>query len=150
MLKAKDIMTTEIITVTGETPVEDLARILLENKISGVPVLDDDGNLIAVATENDLIDQAKNIHIPSMISILDSVIFLESAKKTEEEIKKMTGAKVKDICAAKPLTVEEDTPLAEVATIMAEKKIHTLPVMRDDVLVGVVGKSDIIRTLAQK
>jgi CBS domain-containing protein len=150
MINAKDIMTTKVISVKDRISVEELARILWENKISGVPVLDDDNNLIGVATENDLIDQTKKFHIPSMISILDSVIFLESAKKTEDEIKKMTGARVKDICAAKPLTVTEDTSLAEIATIMAEKKVHTLPVMRDGALVGVVGKSDIIRTLAQK
>ncbi len=149
MLRAKDIMTTEVISVKGETTVEELARILWENKISGVPVLDDDGNLIAVVTENDLIDQTKNFHIPSMINILDSVIFLESAKKTEEEIKKMTGATVRDICAVNPITVEDDRPLAEIATIMAEDKVHTMPVMHAGKLVGVVGKSDIIRTLAK-
>ena len=150
MQKAKDIMTTDIISVKDGTPVEELARILWENKISGVPVLDDNDRLIGVATENDLIDQAKNIHIPSMITILDSVIFLESAKKTEDEIKKMTGSKVRDICAGELITVEDDTSLAEIATIMAEKKVHTLPVLRDGELVGIVGKSDIIRTLAQK
>ena len=143
-------MTTEIITVNSEIKVEELAHILWENKISGVPVVDENNNLIAVATENDLIDQTKNLHIPSMISILDSVIFLESAKKTENEIKKMTGSRVKDICASNPVTVDENATLAEIATIMAEKNVHTLPVMRDGNLLGVVGKSDIIRTLAQK
>ncbi len=150
MLTAKDIMTQEVITVKPDLSVEKLAKILWKNKISGVPVLDDDDALVAVVTENDLIDQTKKIHIPSVITLLDSVIFLESAGKMEKQIKKITGATVGDICAEKLVSVNEETPLNEIATIMAEKRVHTLPVLSGDKLVGVVGKSDIIKTLAKK
>jgi CBS domain-containing protein len=119
MLTAKDIMTTNVITVQKDTSVNELAEILWKNKISGAPVLDDDGSVVSVVTESDLIDQTKKVHIPTMISILDSVIFLESSKKTEKEIKKMAGNTVQDICA-----------------------------MELDKLVGVIGKSDIIRSMA--
>jgi len=148
MLKAKDIMTSEVITVKMETTVNELAEILWKNRISGAPVLDDDGKVVSVVTENDLIDQSKKIHIPTMISLLDSVIFLESSKKTEKEIKKMAGNTVRDICSKELVMVDEDTGLDEIATIMANKKVHTLPVILDDNLVGVIGKSDIIRTMA--
>ncbi|MEJ2332993.1 MAG: CBS domain-containing protein [Desulfobulbaceae bacterium] len=148
MLTAKDIMTTNVITVQKDTSVNELAEILWKNKISGAPVLDDDGNVVSVVTESDLIDQTKKVHIPTMISILDSVIFLESSKKTEKEIKKMAGNTVQDICAMELIAVSEDTGLDEIATIMSENKVHTLPVMKDDKLVGVIGKSDIIRSMA--
>ncbi len=148
MLTAKDIMTTDVITVQRDTSVNELAEILWKNKISGAPVLDDEGNVVSVVTESDLIDQTKKVHIPTMISILDSVIFLESSKKTEKEIKKMAGNKVEDICAMELVSVSEDTGLDEIATIMSEKKVHTLPVLRDSKLVGVIGKSDIIRSMA--
>ncbi|KPK27993.1 MAG: hypothetical protein AMJ61_03850 [Desulfobacterales bacterium SG8_35_2] len=148
MLTAKDIMTTNVITVQKDTSVNELAEILWKNKISGAPVLDEGGNVISVVTESDLIDQNKKVHIPTMISILDSVIFLESSKKTEKEIQKMAGNTVKDICAMKLVSVSEDTGLDEIATIMSENKVHTLPVMKDDKLVGVIGKSDIIRSMA--
>jgi CBS domain-containing protein len=62
----------------------------------------------------------------------------------------MTGATVGDICSKDPVTIEEDTPLDEIATIMSEKKIHTLPVVKNGDLIGVVGKADIIRTLARR
>ena len=122
MLTAKDIMTTEVITVQMQTTVNELAEILWKKRISGVPVLDDDGKVVSVVTENDLIDQSKKFHIPTMISLLDSVIFLESSKKTEEEIKKMAGNTVQDICSRELVTVSEETGLDEVATIMANKK----------------------------
>ena len=72
MVTAKDIMTTEVISVQKDTTVTELAEILWKNKISGAPVLDDDGNVVSVVTESDLIDQNTKVHIPTMVSILDS------------------------------------------------------------------------------
>ncbi len=149
MHTAKEIMTTTVVTVPPELPVGRLAALLRDHKISGAPVVDAAGVLLGVVTESDLIDQAKKIHIPTAITILDSVIFLESAKGMEREIGKMAGVTVADICTKKPLTITEETPLDEIATIMAERHVHTLPVLRGAQLVGVVGKSDVIRTLAR-
>lgn len=144
---AKDIMTSQVITVDPELPVEKLAALLWEKRISGAPVVDDKGKLVGVVTESDLIDQAKKLHIPTAITVLEAVIYLERSSKVEEELHKMAGSTVKDICTPKPATVAPDTPLDEIATIMAEKHLHTLPVMDNDRLVGVVGKADIIRAL---
>ena len=150
MKTVNDIMTREVVTVNQDLAVEKLAEVLWENRISGAPVVDSDGNVVAVVTESDLIDQAKKVHIPTMISILDSVIMLEKADKIEKEIRKMTGTTVKEICSSELVTVSPETTIEEVATIMAEKGVHTLPVMADDKLVGVIGKADVIRTLAKK
>ena len=149
MLTAKDIMTTQVITASKDLSVEKLARLLFENKIGGAPVLDADGNLVGVVTENDLIDQAKNLHIPTVLSILDSFVFLESTQKMDKEIAKMTGRVVGDICAKELITVEDDTPFSEIATIMSEKKVHTLPVTANGKMVGVIGKSDLIQAISQ-
>ncbi len=149
MLTAKDIMTKDVITANEDMPVGELAALLWKKNISGMPVVDADGQLIGVVTENDLIDQTKKVHIPTMISILDSVIMLESSKKLEEQIGKITGKTVGAICSKKVISVDENTRLDEIATIMSEKGIHTLPVLRDNKLVGVVGKNDIIKTLAK-
>lgn len=147
MQKAREIMTKKVLTVTPATMVTELALLLASNNISGVPVLDPSGLLLGVVTENDLIDQKKKIHIPTVITILDSVFYLESPEKMEKDIKKFAGSTVEDIYSRNPRTVDEDTPIDEIATLMAEKNIHTLPVMRGDALVGVIGKKDIIKTL---
>ncbi|MBU0729445.1 MAG: CBS domain-containing protein, partial [Proteobacteria bacterium] len=91
MLKARDIMTKDVITVSPDMPVDKLASILFENGISGVPVVDEDGKLLSIVTENDLIDQTKKVHIPTVLTILDSFIYLENPGKFEKEIKKMAG-----------------------------------------------------------
>ncbi len=147
MLKAKDIMTKDVISVTLATTVTELALLLASNNISGAPVLDSSGALLGVVTESDLIDQKKKIHIPTVVTILDSVFYLENPDKMEKEMKKIAGSTVGDIYSKDPRTVGEDTLIDEIATIMAEKNIHTLPVMQGDVLVGVIGKRDIIKTL---
>lgn len=150
MITVGDIMTKEVITVSQDLAVEKLAEVFWENRISGAPVVDDDGKVIAIVTESDLIDQTKKVHIPTMISFLDSVIMLEKADKIEKEIRKMTGTTVKDICSDTLISVSSETSLDDVATIMAEKHFHTLPVLADGKLIGVVGKADIIRTMAKK
>ncbi len=147
MKKAKDIMSTDVITAKESMSVKELAKLLYENKISGVPVFDDNGKVIGVATESDLIDQNKKVHIPTVVAILDSFVFLENPEKMEKDIKKMAATNVGDICSHELVSVAPDTPLDEVATLMAERQVHTLPVMDGEKLVGVIGKTDIIRTL---
>ncbi len=149
MLTAKELMSTDVITVTSETPVRELAKIFSENTISGAPVVDDQSKVIGVVTESDLIYQNKKVHIPTTVAILDAFFFLENPEKMEKEMKKIAGTKVSDIFAREIITVQQDTSLDEVATLMAEKKVHTLPVLDGNELVGVIGKSDIIRTIAQ-
>ncbi len=149
MLNASDIMTTDVITVSPDTPVLELADILFKKRINGVPVLDENGKLYGIVSQSDLIDQAKKLHIPTVISILDAVIVLKTEKQMEREIQKVCGSKVSDICTKDVITVKEDTPVDEIATIMSTKRIHSIPVMDGDKLVGIVGKSDILRALSR-
>ena len=149
MLTAQDIMTKEVITVKKDMSVRELAQLLSDKKISGVPVIDDQDNLVCIVTENDLIDQAKKIHIPTVMALFDSFVFLENPDRLEKDLKKMSASTVGDICTGEVITAKTDTPVDELATTMSEKNAHTLPVLdQDGNMVGVIGKSDIIRTIA--
>lgn len=147
MKRAQDIMSRDVLTVQPETSVSELARLLNTHNINGVPVVDSDNNLLGVVTENDLVYQKKKIHIPTVINILDSFIYLESQSKMKEEMEKITGATVEQIYSKKAKTVTPETTIDEIATIMAEQNIHTIPVVENNSLIGVIGKGDIIRTL---
>jgi len=146
MLNAGDIMTTDVITVKKETPLGELAEILTKNRINGVPVVDDEGLLIGIICESDLIRKDKKLHIPTVVALFDAVIYLESSKKMEEEIKRISATTVEDLFASKVATVDEKTPIDEIATIMTQEKFYTIPVMDGERLVGIVGKNDVIRT----
>lgn len=146
MLTAKDIMTKDVITVRPESTVEELARLLMEHKISGVPVLDDKNKIIGIVTENDLIRKNKRFHIPTIIRLFDAYILLGSSK-AEEEIKKMAATTVDEICTRKVVSIKEETSLEDIATIMAEQHIHLLPVLSGSTVVGIVGKADMVRAM---
>lgn len=145
-MKAKDIMNKDVIAVRAGDNVENIVRILLENKISGVPVIDQESKVIGIVSEADLIYPEKSVHLPAFIPILDGIIFLESFKKLEKEIKKMTAYKVEDVMVKRVITVNEDTEVEEVVNILIDKKINRLPVVNeDDKLVGIITRSNILK-----
>ena len=146
MLNASDIMTTDVITVKKETHLSELAEILTKNHINGVPVIDDEGLLIGIICESDLIRRDKKLHIPTVVALFDAVFYLESSKKMEKEIQLISATTVEELFTRKVVTVDEKTPIDEIATLMTQKKIYTIPVMDGKRLVGVVGKGDVIRT----
>ena len=141
-------MTTNVVTVKKDQPISDLSKLFIENHFNGVPVLDDAGKVIGVVTQSNLIEQNKNLHIPTVIALFDAVLFLESEKKFESDVKKLTGSKIEDIYHKNPITVSPDTDLNKITTLMAEKDVHTLPVLKSDKLVGIIGKKDVIRAMA--
>lgn len=149
MLKAKDIMTSDVVTIRPEATIEELARLLIEHKISGVPVIDDSERLIGIVTENDLIRQNKRLHIPTIIRLFDAYIMF-GLGRMEDEIKRMVATTVGEICTRNVITVKEDTTIDEIATIMSEKNIHLLPVLKDDRIVGIIGKADIVGAIARE
>ncbi len=147
MLNASDIMTTDVITVKKNTSLKDLATILYKNHINGVPVVDDEGLLLGIISESDLIRRDKKLHIPTVVAIFDAVVYLESPKSIEKEFKRISATTVEDLYTKKAISVDEKTPIDEIATIMTQKKIYTIPVMDGDLLVGIIGKADLLRTL---
>ena len=141
-------MTAEVISVTAATSLKEFARTLVDNNISGAPVLDDSGKLTGIATLSDLIYHNKKLKVPPFITILDSFLFLDTPEKMEKELKKIAAATVVDICSHDVISITPETPLDEIATIMTEKKVHSLPVIEESSkMVGIVGKKDIIKTI---
>ena len=145
MVKAKDIMKTEVVTVSPETTVEELGRLFMERGISGAPVLGPEGKLYGIVTENDLIKQNRRFHIPTIVRLFDAFIPLGGASAMEKEIRMMSASKVSDICSRDVITVTPETALTEIATIMSDKGIHLLPVVDGGKLLGIVGKMDVIK-----
>jgi CBS domain-containing protein len=149
-IKAKDIMTKEILSVKPETTVKEVAHFFLKHKISGAPVLDDQENLAGVVTEGDVIFRDANLHLPTVITLFDSVIYLESPNKYQHELQKIVGGKVADIMSRDVITIKPETDLQEMATIMHEKKRHLLPVVENGKVIGIIGKADLVRAIAQE
>ncbi len=147
MLKVKDIMTRELITVSPETEIVHATKLLLENRINGVPVTDEKGKLVGILCQSDLIAQQKKLPIPSFFTFLNGLIPLTSMKQIEKQVQKITATTVAKAMTKNPVTVQPDTSIEEVAALMVDKNFHTIPVMDEGKLVGILGKEDILRTL---
>ncbi|MBW2406902.1 MAG: CBS domain-containing protein [Deltaproteobacteria bacterium] len=147
MLKVKDIMTKEVKTVSPETEITKAAKLLLSERINGVPVVNKTGELVGILCQSDLIAQQKSIPIPSLFTLLDGYIPLTLLNRLDREVEKMVATKVENAMTPDPITVNSDNDIEKVAGLMVEKNYHTLPVVDDGKLVGIVGKEDVLRTL---
>ena len=142
---AKDVMTTNVVSVFEGTTVTEIAQLLLERHISGVPVVDDNGFLVGLVSEGDLIrrtelggDQPKSW----WLSLLTS----ESARA--RDYVKSYGNHARDIMTKNVTTVGEDTPLSDIAMLLEEQRIKRVPVVRDGKVVGIVSRSNLLQAFA--
>jgi CBS domain-containing protein len=147
MKTVAEIMTQEVLTIQKETTVRELAEIFVNRRIGSLPVTDEHGKLIGIVTESDLVEQGKNVHLPTVISLFDWVIYLESEKTLENELKKMGGRTVADIYQPDAISVAPTAPISEAADLMSSRHINAVPVTDNGALVGIVARIDIIRTL---
>lgn len=144
----RDLMTRDVVTVASDTTVQELARLLLEHKISGLPVVDKEGRIIGIVSEGDLVYQDKKLHMPAFLEILGGVVYLENPNRLGQDLMKMTAAKVGDLMTTRVYTVKEDTSVEEIATIMVEKKVNRVPVVDGaGKLVGIVSRQDLIKAM---
>ncbi len=148
MLKAKNIMTEDVVTIGPKADVEEAAQILSENNVSGLPVVKD-GKVLGIISEKDLIIKDKKLHFPDYIDLLGGIIYLESYKKFEEEFKKFIAVNVEELMTEDVITISPETPVEDIATIMVEEEVNRIPVVENDKLVGIVTRADLVRDLAE-
>ncbi len=149
MLTAKEIMTTEVHTVSPETGIEELARIFVDRRVNAMPVLDDQDRLFGIVSQDDLVELDRPLHIPTVFALFDWVLYLESEKKFQAEVERITARKVADICRREVVTCSPETPVSEIAEMMSEQKAHLIPVLDGEKLVGVVARLDIVRSMGR-
>ncbi|MFC1516241.1 CBS domain-containing protein [Thermodesulfobacteriota bacterium] len=147
MLKVKDIMTRDVITVQPETEIVHATKLLLENRINGVPVTDKAGKLVGILCQSDLIVQQKELPIPSFFTFLNGLIPTTSMKHIERQVQKIAATRVSEAMTPNPITISSDADIKDVAALMVDKNFHSIPVVDGGELVGIVGKEDILRTL---
>jgi CBS domain-containing protein len=147
-LTAKEIMNKKVITIKKDASINELSELLVNNKISGVPVLDENGSLAGIVSEGDIIVQNSDLHFPRYFKLLDAIIYLESLNKFKRSLQKHLATKVEDIMTVKVKTAGEDTPINEIADIMLDSRVNRLPVMdKNNKLVGIITRTDIVKSM---
>lgn len=150
-LKVKEIMEKDIKTIGPDESVKTLADRFIKEKIGGLPVVDDKGDMVGIVTEADLIVQDARIHFPTYIHLLDGFIYLPSSvTRFDREFKKALGATVKDIMTMEVITATEDQTVEDAATLMMDKGISRVPIVnKSGKLLGIVTKRDIVRVISK-
>ena len=144
-----EVMSSNPITVKPKTPLKEAIKILAEKHISGLPVVDDNGKLVGIVSETDLMWQESGVTPPPYIMLLDSIIFLENPGRYEKEIHKALGETVEEIMTKNPLTTRSQEQLSATAKLMNERSIHRLPVVDENgKVIGILTRGDIIRAMA--
>jgi CBS domain-containing protein len=145
-----DVMSHDPIVVKPKTPIQEAIQIIAERRISGLPVVDDQGKLVGMLSETDLMWRETGATPPAYITILDSVIYLENPKHYEQQLHKVLGQTVQDVMTkGHVFTTKPDCALREAARLMHEKKVHRLPVLGEgNHVIGILSRGDIIRAMA--
>lgn len=146
----RDVMTTEVLSFRPEDTVQKAAEAMASRRIGGAPVVDGDGRVVGLLSDDDLIVQDARIHFPTVISVLGAYLELPSSfDRFDKEVRKAVGAAVADVMSQNPPTCSEDDTVEQVATVLHDQHLSRLPVVRDGKLVGIVSRGDILRSIVQ-
>lgn len=133
------------------TSVKEAARLMYLNKVSGLPVLNKEDQLVGILTEADMVRTESPIHLPTMFGFLGSLIYLDNpldGDEIQKQLEKITATKVEELMTEDVVTIEPDASLDELAEIFLHKKVNPVPVMAGNKLVGIVSRSDIVKLVA--
>ena len=145
-MSASDVMTRNVTSIGRDAPIGDAIRLMLDHRISGLPVVDGSGKVVGMLTEGDLLRRAETQTERQRPRWLELLL---GPGRLADEYVRTHGRKVGEIMTEDLVSVAEDTPLAEIVQLMERRRIKRLPVLRGDALVGIVTRADLMRALGQ-
>ena len=143
-MKAADLMTSFVVTVTPEATIEYAAHLMLQHRISGLPVMDSDGAVLGIVTEGDLLRRAEtgtDKHHARWVSLLIG------PGRLAQEYVRTHGRKVGEVMTERVLTVTPQTPLSDIVALMETRHVKRAPVVDQERLVGIVSRADVMAAL---
>lgn len=146
-MKVKDIMTSNVISVPPEARVGEIARVFREHNISGLPVVTEDGDILGIITELDLVARHARPQMPTFLPLLGAYVPL-NREKYRESLRRITGVVAEDIMTTPVTTIDPDASIEDLATMMVSNRANPLPVVDDKGrMIGIVSRTDILRIL---
>jgi CBS domain-containing protein len=149
---AQDIMTKDVITISKDATLADLSKLLLKNKISGLPVIDEEGRLVGMATDADIIREDMEPIFPFYFDpLVINYGYIENIEKYQKDMKEHFETRIEEVMERRVKTVQKDTPISDVARIIIRNKINRVPVVdENNKLLGIIARSDIIESMVDE
>lgn len=146
-LLAKDVMTKKVITINKDAKLAELVRLLIKNKISGVPIVNEKKELVGIVSEADIIVKVSNLPLPLSFSFA----FLDSYESYTKSTKEYLETRVEEIMSTNVKTAREDMPISKVVNIMINNNINRLPVLNtSNKLTGIITRADIMKSMIKE
>lgn len=146
-MKAYQVMTENVVSVRPDTPVDEIAHLLVAHRVSGVPVVDDENRVVGIVSESDLFLKEKGIPFSAvkLPTLFKQWVDPSRLMEIYENAHRHTAA---DVMTKAVITVDANEDVVQVARIMAQRNLKRIPVLRDGKLVGIISRADLIRLLA--
>jgi CBS domain-containing protein len=149
-IKVREAMTPDPVTVHPEMDVTGVAKVMIDNNIGGVPVVDHAGHLLGIVTESDLVVQDSEVKFPSFVTFLSGYVFVPgSLHRFEEKFRRAVAATARQVMTDDVTSVDADESVEDVATLMSHKKLKRFPVLSEGKLVGIITMADIVRLISR-
>ncbi|GAC1325269.1 MAG: hypothetical protein NVS2B16_27050 [Chloroflexota bacterium] len=143
-MKVRELMNSPAVTVAPSTRVASVARVMVEQNLTGLPVVNDDGELVGIVTQKDVVTKHANVHAPIYLGFL-GYSWSVGAREQDDEIRRVLAVSAGDLMSSHVVSVGPEDDVDEAATLMVEKGVNPLPVVDGDRVVGVISQSDILR-----
>ncbi|MCX7749019.1 MAG: CBS domain-containing protein [Clostridia bacterium] len=149
-MKVNELMSTNVITVKKDTTVQEIAHLLADNNISGLPVVDNDNKVLGIVTQKDILCKDIQPRFPAVFELLGGIIFVKGVKHFNDELKKLAATKAEDMMTEKVITTTGDTEVEKVAEMMVEEDLNSIPVVDGSKkLVGIISQADLVKYIAK-
>ena len=148
-LTVRDVMRAEVPVASPGTTIAELARLMVEYRVPGLPVVDE-GVLVGIVTEADLIQREATVDMPSVVTFLDAVIVADGGTPFEEELRRVVATTAEELMTTPVISIREIATVSELATLMLQQRINPIPVVNDArQIVGLATRSGLIELIAR-
>ena len=145
----RDVMRPEVPVASPATPIAELARLMVEHSVPGLPVIDR-GELVGIVTEADLIQREATVDMPSIVAFLDAVIVADAGTPFEEELRRVVATTAEELMTSPVISIRDSATVAELATLMLQQRVNPVPVVDDTrQIVGLATRSGLIALIAR-
>ncbi len=143
------IMRTNIPQVSPDDSIGTAARLLVKYQVPGVPVVEN-GKIIGIVTESDIITREADVDVPTPVPFLDAIFMADAGPEFDEEMRKVLAVNARQLMTSPVLSVRSSATLTEVATLMIDRRVNPVPVVNDDLeIIGLVSRADVVRVISE-
>jgi len=143
-MKVSDVMTRDVVTLTPEQTLEEAAKLLIQQGVSGVPVVKG-STVVGMLSERDILDTRTSPRPPRYLELLGGIIYLDNVEEFQHKLQKTVATRVEQIMTREVVTVDKDAPLEEAVRLILDNRVNRIPVLEDGHLVGIITRTDVLR-----